>query len=764
LKLLVAGVLVIAGCPERGAAPHAAPPWVYEPDLAPWPPAPVTGEIGRGPRAAMPVPAGLAAGHRVWADEPFDVETIAGVPGEAIAIASGYHGDQWGVERVDVDAGLVRWRDLAHCGAPVVHVTGDVVVCSDAVHAVALALDSGRERWRSNAAVTGANGALVVGLDGGAVVVDDARDGHELARATVPDLGEDLPRAVCRDGGGFDVYTWGAASPVRRIAIAPGAPAKVAWTVVVGEPLGFDAGEEACDALVVITTPGAQTDESLIALDRISGAVKGGPTPAYGHWPARDGTGAIELAIDRGIERRTRALADPQMISDAKVGAFVASRGERRLVRARGGGLVLIDHDTATPIAAPLGVGRAVLGDHFIVSGPWRGIRTDRDTLRRYGIPRITHEEQTSTAPIPVDDPTRYDHPDLPPETKIDEAAAIAWTNVGTYHVATATLDPSDASRLYALPMEQRPTQTLGAGVAALDLRARRWLWHRPDACPPGTPIAIAIAPNGDAVACAARASAGNSGVRATRRADGAPLWDWRGPVDAIAGGGDTIAIVSASRVILLDGATGRERERFGADDGWMPRLALTDHVLIDAERGAVVGRDLATLLPRWAVRVRGAVTSIALAGDRVAIMLGDGELYLIDPATGAARAAGGWSEGWRAPGGGDLVVVATKDAALREWRVAGFGTDGVARFRTALTVEPDWQLGARGRSRGADLPVAYGPVLRHVALVEPVKGALRGLFTLPDRSVPGLVFSTVVDGKPVSGAVLSHPLAVVTF
>jgi hypothetical protein len=37
-------------------------------------------------------------------------------------------------------------------------------------------------------------------------------------------------------------------------------------------------------------------------------------------------------------------------------------------------------------------------------------------------------------------------------------------------------------------------------------------------------------------------------------------------------------------------------------------------------------------------------------------------------------------------------------------------------------------------------------------------------VFALPERAVPGLVFATVVDGRPVAGAVLSHPLAVLTF
>src|SRR6185437_12946152 len=144
--------------------------------------------------------------------------------------------------------------------------------------------------------------------------------------------------------------------------------------------------------------------------------------------------------------------------------------------------------------AAPVGVGRAVLGDRFVVSGPWHGVRTDRDALRRYPLPAPRRDEP-AVDPILVDDPTRYDHPDLPAPAPIDASTAVARDDAGTYHVAAALLDPIAPYILYAIPMEQRPTDTLGAGLAAFDLRARAWTWHRADACPPGTPSSIAIAP-----------------------------------------------------------------------------------------------------------------------------------------------------------------------------------------------------------------------------------------------------------------------------
>jgi outer membrane protein assembly factor BamB len=775
----------LAACTEVLDLPPEPAPWVYPPDLPPWPPPPggaAAGEIGRGPLAPAPQPAGVIAGHRVWADEPLDVRALWAVPGDATparAIASGLDRDAWAVEAVDVDAGVVRWRDLARCAAEVAHVSPDVVVCSDAAHAVALAVDDGRELWRKDVAVTGATGELLTAIDGGEVVVLDAHDGRELARAALADLGDDAPRAACRDDGGFDVFTWGA-GPVRRYPVAGGtaiAPVAARWSLVVGGVLTFDptagSADDACDELVLAAayapTPAAPEGEAVVAIDRARGTVRGGPVAALGHWPARNGGGAIEVATGRVIERRGRDLGGAVAISDAAAGALVASRGTRRLVRGRTGELRLLDADTVGEgvlLGAPVGVGRAVLGDRFVLAGPWHGIRTDRDALRRYPLPTPSAAaHDVALAPAPVDDPTRYVHPDVPAPVPVDVRAAIERPDAGTYHVAFAQLDPEVPTLLYALPLEQRPSATLGAGVAALDLRARRWLWVRPDGCPPGTPTALAVAPDAGAIVCAARAFAGNSGVRATARVDGRPLWSWSGPVDTVVAGGRLAAIVSASKVVLLDAATGEELDRFAADDGWKPRLAFAGGMMIDAERGAVVGRVAAPgLLPRWSVRVRGTVLSIAPAGDRVAVALTDGELYLVDPATGAALAAGAWSDAWRAPGGGDLAIVAAGDPTRREWRVAGYGTDGVIRFRTALAVEPAGKVGDRGRAPDAPLAFAYGPVLEDVALLDPHRGALRGVVALPERAVPGLVFATVVDGKPVGGAVLSHPLAVVTF
>ncbi|MCB9560343.1 MAG: hypothetical protein H6708_08025 [Kofleriaceae bacterium] len=84
-------------------------------------------------------------------------------------------------------------------------------------------------------------------------------------------------------------------------------------------------------------------------------------------------------------------------------------------------------------------------------------------------------------------------------------------------------------------------------------------------------------------------------------------------------------------------------------------------------------------------------------------------------------------------------------------------------RFAVALALEPPWLLGPRG-ALGALVVAAYGPAGRAAAVLDPDTGAVRARVTLPDRTVPGAVFATMVDGAPVAGAVLRQPLGVVLF
>jgi hypothetical protein len=809
----VVGAGLIAGCPPTEPIPPAPTLPAYPAALAAWPPAPARGEIGRGVALATPEPEPISAAAGV--DGPgLSVRALATVPGAgpARAVVSGLIGDQFAVELVDVDDGVVRWRDASRCSAPVVLVTAEVVVCTDGGAAIGLAIADGAQLWRKPIEVTGGQGGFLLAagtlpaprpvvpaahparparpapharpappapaaapaLPGApaptipALVVVEPTHGDEVARAPLPaGVGPAEAHAACRTADGFDVWAW-TAGAVRRIAI-DGKGARLAWQLGVAAPLDVDvsAADDRCADTILVAVPDGD-GELLYALDRVTGALRAPAVAAFGHWRARAGEG-FEIATASGVERRDRALGPATVISGARLAGLVAARGDRRLVRSRGPRLALIDgRGAVTTLAAPVGVGLAVLGDRAIVSGPWRGIRTLADDLRRFALPGPFDGGRDAPLwpAVALDDADLAQHLDLPAPRAIEDTTAVAQPGVGMHAVGAVVVDPDDPAQLYAVPLEDNPSVRTGAGLSAFDLRARRWRWHRADGCPPGTPSSIGF--TGDAIVCAAEVEMAHRGaVRATRRSDGAPLWEWTGrTVSEVDAAGGAVAILSGGRVFVLDAATGAELDRFAADDGWLPRLAVVRArgatLIVTAERGQVVARIAGLALPAWAVQVRGLVTGLVPAGDRVAVSLDSGELYLLDAATGAGQPLGGLGSPWLALGA-DLFVLQRQDNLRREWRLTGYSADGVRRFRDALDLPGPWLLSS-ARSARAALPLAWGPALRNAALVEPRTGALLGLFALPARAVGGLVFATIVDGAPVAGAVLSHPLAVVTF
>jgi hypothetical protein len=186
---------------------------------------------------------------------------------------------------------------------------------------------------------------------------------------------------------------------------------------------------------------------------------------------------------------------------------------------------------------------------------------------------------------------------------------------------------------------------------------------------------------------------------------------------------------------------------------------------VIGAERGAVVARaPRAGMLPVWALAVRGAVVSIGAAGERIAVELVGGELYLVDPGSGAAVAAAGWAARWRPVTGSDLLLVEPPAPTGAAWEVLAYGADGAPRFAAALPLASPWLPGTRGRHPAAPLALAHGPAARRVAVIDPASGEVTARLLLPPRAVPGAVFATVVDGRPVAGALLAEPLGALLF
>ena len=66
-----------------------------------------------------------------------------------------------------------------------------------------------------------------------------------------------------------------------------------------------------------------------------------------------------------------------------------------------------------------------------------------------------------------------------------------------------------------------------------------------------------------------------------------------------------------------------------------------------------------------------------------------------------------------------------------------------------------------RTKNQLSSLGVSYDYV---DLVVDPVRGDPVKRIRLPEEAAPGTAFSTIVDGKPVVGALLANPLRVVLF
>jgi hypothetical protein len=739
----LAGLAGLAGCRAERALPDVLAATVYPARLAAWPPAPWTGTIGRGPAPSplLPVPV-VSAAPLV----PLTAAALWAVPGAgpARAIAAGVAAGAPAIELVDVDAGAVRWRSSA-CPA-VVHVAAGAVVCADRDGLVGLAVGDGGERWRAEGTFAAATGELVVSAIGSIATVLDTSGGGEAARFDLPAgvAGGDLVGA-CRRDGAIDVWAW-TAGGLLRLDVR-GRAASVAWTAGVPRVSGSRTTVDPCDDVVVLASEdaGAVTAH---AVARRDGRVIGGPLTARGLWTARGGEGlGIELATETGIERRGRDLATARGLFAVRAGRLVASRGGRRLVEGPGG-FLLLDGDRAAPLPARPGA-LAVLGDrHVLVAG---------SALRRWRLPANPAAVVAAAAP---DERAIAHFSDLPEATPVDPAALVALPAAGNAGVAGIAVDPVEPAWIYAAPRDAD-----GTGLALLDARARQWRWHTPEGCPSGD-VRATIAVSGDRVLCAAGAA-----VRASARADGAAGWTFTaaGAIDSIAGAAGAVVLTIDDQVVVLDATRGVELARFADDRGGAPAVAVVavagEPLVVAAERGGVVARaPRLGSLPRWALRVDGAVASVAAAGDRVAIALASGELYLVDAATGTGVvAAGGYAPAWAAPGGGALVV---REERTGGWFLAAYDRDGVARFRTGLAGDATWQLSPnRGRDPRAPLVVTDGASGERAAAIDPETGVVtRTAMTGAAARATGLAFGTAIDGAAVAGVVYAQPLAIALF
>ena len=764
---LVVGLAVVAaaGCRRPGGDPPA--PWLYDATLALGPRPPVSGGFGRGVRPVSLRPAGIVAAEGVAGGPAAIEELIAADDGAAEAVAFGEADVGTVLELIDVDAGVVRWRNATARVTPR-SLAGDVVIAGDDHRTVAIDRATGIDRWRHDGAYRARDGhTIAIAGEAGLLLVDSATG--EAVGPLSPPAGWPAGAviAVC-EAPTLHLYAHRNGQLARWEV--DGGELRARWLLGVPAPTRRDA----CGETVLLV---AGEPRAAVALDPDTGAVVGGPVEARELWPARGGPG-VELATPAGVEWRDRRLAAPRPLEEARVGRLLARHGDRRLVARGDGGLVLLDGHGARALAEPYGVGRAALGARFVIGGPWAmPVRTHASRLTRWELP--TADEDAEPTP-PAGRVLIGDAPRIDPPPPVPLPDGVALDEAGAWAVGAGIVDAHDPARILVHVLEDRPDAQRGAGVAAFDLdRAGggAWRWHAADACPPG--MAVALAATARLVLCGARQTrAGTGAVRAVDRDSGRQVWEWRGttvdgllaasPTRAAVGGGgpadpgELIVVLDGARLVALDPDRGAERASWYATDGWLPRVALlrrpTDVLLAAPEHGHLVVRSAALgLRPMTAVEIRGVPSGLFAVGERVALTLADGSAYLVDP-RGEAVAAAGLSPGWE-PAGDQAAILTTNEAG--DGVLVGHGVDGVPRVAVAVPGSGPLALAHRATVPAAPFALLGGAAGLRVTAVT-ADGAPARVLDLPPEAARTPVVSTAIDDRPVVAVVLARPLRLV--
>jgi hypothetical protein len=739
----VAGVVAAAlgGCAAPTSPP--APVVVIYPAGAPgWPRPPATARIGDGLARAAPPSVPIVARAGV-AEGPLFGASLVGSsdgPPEVAVLGHDVHGPA--IDLIDIDAGVVRWRVRA-AGLPVVAIVGSRVYAAGGDRVLALDRATGAIRATLAARWLGGAGVrpLVAIGDTLAILDDDAA----RARFTPP-VGAAAAAVVAACGAGPSwVVAWQDGQLARWDLT--GDRAVAVWSVASDQPRRVACDDER--ALVVVGGGAA------VARDPATGAPRGPTVAAADAWVDPRDRDRVELATASGIERRDRELVHVDGVVPVSAVRLAAAHGARRIVIGVDGDPVLLDGDRVWVLAAPAGEPVMVAGARAVVAARWRWPRVSLgQTVTRYAWP-----DEPASAPRLTPPPVAAL---VPPPPRVDVPAAAALevaltAEVGAWAVPAALLDPDGAERLYAVTLEARPDLDRGAGLVAIDLHSDRVRWTSPTGCPPGQPIALAAAAG--RVACAARGvGLGVGAVAAVDAEDGRLVWRWTGAtVDAVIGAGPVFAIIAGPELIVVDAVTGAVATRWRTTDGYLPRVAILrgddddDVALASYEHGAIVVRARRLgWRPVAAIAVDGGLVGLATVGDRGLATLADGSAYLFDRA-GVAVAAGVLAAS-RLPRGAHLVAVTT--TAEGDAAIALVDRDGVVRAEAALAGQRIATVGQRGPAPDAPLVVVTAD---REAVAFGADGRVLGRAALPSPDAP--TFATVIDGRPVAGAVLAGPL-----
>jgi hypothetical protein len=666
----VAVLFALAACSEAARtqdATHSGPyGWVYPPANAAWPLGTPTGTIGRSQAPQAALAEGVTGSRVAWREAgalfPLRMPTPWAVPGDGPGRAVIYGLDQGrhAVELIDVDAGIVQWRDTKACGAPVVGVTAEAIVCADAKGVRAIAIADGKPRWKSDAAFVAMTDDRVITAGAGESVILDANVGDEIARVKLPaGVLSDSIIASCGDAG-RELFANGQDGRLVHIVEAAGGP-KAQWSVPDISPYAIDA----CDGDSVLVSTPSDTGVALVSIARATGAVTGRIEGVQGYWPARDGSTRVEVSTDAGVARHAWDLRGPsEALGLPVLHELLAKRGEMRLVRATASTAVLLDGKGVRSYL-PLRQQGAALGNTSIIAGSWSG--SPGETVRRIRIPDTRYRRQLRLPLIGPGVGVTAELRDLPPLQTVDASGAIAKTDAGKSAVTAVALDPTEPA-LYATALEKERDESASAGVARFDLKAKAWSWYRADGCGPGTPVGLAA--SNRVVVCGALTTEsallntlsmdGPATVLATTR-DGQSMWKWTGPnIDDVDAVGELVLVRDASRVHLLDAKNGHLLGDFESDDGGAMPAAILDvdgmQMLVIAQHGRVLGLlPRADMIPAWTLAVNGVVKTIEPAGDGVLVALEDGDAYRVDARTGKAEGVAGIGLVWHSAG--DLLA-----------------------------------------------------------------------------------------------------------
>ncbi|HEY0985860.1 MAG TPA: hypothetical protein VGD80_02370, partial [Kofleriaceae bacterium] len=442
-------LLALAACePTAPALDAPTVIWVVPPAPGGFPLGAVSGRLGRGQAPQPVVELGLASGPG-FPLAPLHRAALWPVPGDGPtrAVAYGSEGDHAAIELIDIDGGRVVWRDATSCAAPVVGVTAEVAVCADAAGTRAIGLD-GKPRWTTVQPFVAFTDERVVFAGDGESIVADAARGDELARVKLPrGVAPEAILASCGDAG-RELFAIADDGKLLRIAATIGGPA-VAWAV----PLGAVVAIDACERAAVIVTESGPAGPSLIAIARATGKIAGRVDGVVGWWDARDGSDRLEVATAQGVASYPRTLiGPPAQVALPPLGELLASRGDRRLVRATPLTAVLLDRDGVRGYL-PLSAMGAVLGDAALIAATWVG--SPGETMHRIALPpRWTHGLRIPARRrgVALDAELR----DLPPVLPVDLAGASALPDTGMAAVPAVAIDPGDSAAVYAIAIDER--------------------------------------------------------------------------------------------------------------------------------------------------------------------------------------------------------------------------------------------------------------------------------------------------------------------